>query len=102
MAGVMSLGELTHHMETRVENAIALKLSPTELFDDLDQSFDRVSMLLERLQRPLEERAPERARAEAAVPAPAPELGPARGLLRVRADTLEKLVNQAGEVAITR
>jgi chemosensory pili system protein ChpA (sensor histidine kinase/response regulator) len=102
MAGVMSLGELTHHMETRVENAIALKLSPTELFDDLDHSFDRVSMLLERLQRPLEERAPERPRAEAAAPALAPELGPARGLLRVRADTLEKLVNQAGEVAITR
>ncbi|HMA90123.1 MAG TPA: Hpt domain-containing protein [Burkholderiales bacterium] len=102
MAGVMSLGELTHHMETRVENAIALKLSPAQLFDDLDLSFDRVSALLERLQKPLEEAAPARPRAEQAAPALSPELGPARGLLRVRADMLEKLVNQAGEVAITR
>ena len=102
MAGVMSLGELTHHMETRVENAIALKLSPAQLFDDLDVSFDRVSVLLERLQKPLEEAAPARPRAEQVAPALSPELGPARGLLRVRADMLEKLVNQAGEVAITR
>jgi len=103
MAGVMSLGELTHHMETRVENAIALKLSPAQLFDDLDLSFDRVSVLLDRLQKPLEEAAPARPRAEpAAAPALTPDLGPARGLLRVRADMLEKLVNQAGEVAITR
>jgi chemosensory pili system protein ChpA (sensor histidine kinase/response regulator) len=102
MAGIMSLGELTHHMETRVENAIALKLSPVQLFDDLDLSFDRVSVLLERLQKPLEEAAPARPRAEPAAPALSPELGPARGLLRVRADMLEKLVNQAGEVAITR
>ena len=100
MAGVMSLGELTHHMETRVEDAIALKLSPAQLFDDLDLSFDRIGALLERLQRPLEEAVPARSRAETR--APAPELGPSRGILRVRADTLEKLVNQAGEVAITR
>jgi chemosensory pili system protein ChpA (sensor histidine kinase/response regulator) len=104
MAGVMSLGELTHHMETRVEDAIALKLSPTQLFDDLDLSFDRIQVLLERLHKPFDESAA--ARPVAAVPAAAParaaELAPARGLLRVRTDMLEKLVNEAGEVAITR
>jgi chemosensory pili system protein ChpA (sensor histidine kinase/response regulator) len=104
MAGVMSLGELTHHMETRVENAIALKLSPTQLFDDLDLSFDRIGLLLERLHKPFDESAAARpvAAGPAAAPARAPELAPSRGMLRVRADMLEKLVNEAGEVAITR
>jgi len=104
MAGVMSLGELTHHMETRVENAIALNLSPTQLFDDLDLSFDRIGVLLERLHKPFDESAAARQSVEApaAAPAPAPELALARGVLRVRADVLEKLVNEAGEVAITR
>jgi len=104
MAGVMSLGELTHHMETRVENAIALKLSPTQLFDDLDLSFDRIGVLLERLHKPFDESVAARpvAAGPVAAPARAPEIAQSRGMLRVRADMLEKLVNEAGEVAITR
>ena len=102
MAGIMSLGELTHHMEARVETAVALKLTPAQLFDDLESSYDRIEFLLERLQR---RAAPEPERAAAEAPAPRRErAAPAapRTMLRVRTELVEKLVNQAGEVAITR
>jgi len=99
MAGIMSLGELTHHMETRVETAAALKLTPAQLFDDLESSFDRIGFLMERLQRRAAP-APERAAVE--TPAPRPEHAAPRTMLRVRTELVEKLVNQAGEVAITR
>ncbi len=47
MAGAMGLGELTHQMETRVENTQELSES---FFDGLESSFDRMSLLIERLQ----------------------------------------------------
>jgi chemosensory pili system protein ChpA (sensor histidine kinase/response regulator) len=102
MAGVMSLGELTHHMETRVGNAAALKLAPQQLFDDLETAYDRIGLLVERLQRRAAP-APEQPAAEApaAKPARAAPAAP-RTMLRVRTELVEKLVNQAGEVAITR
>ena len=108
MAGVMGLGELTHNMETRVENAIALHLTPGHLFDDLEVSYDRMGLLLERVQHPQgpeEGSAPEATgSAPAAVPEPAAprEEAKVHAMMRVRADVLEKLVNEAGEVAITR
>jgi len=96
-AGVMSIGELTHNMEARVESAAALEQVSPQLLDELDAAFDRVGMLLERMQK-----APV-ARAEAAPSsAAAPKRTVSRGLLRVRSEVLEKLVNEAGEVAITR
>jgi chemosensory pili system protein ChpA (sensor histidine kinase/response regulator) len=122
MAGAMALGELTHHMETRVENAMSVKTLPTALFGELETSWDRMGILFEQLQKP---RAPEgnlpavavpsesAAAAPEAVPEPAPlaaakavplaerELQP-KALLRVRADVVDRLVNQAGEVAIAR
>jgi len=102
MAGIMSLGELTHNMEARVETAAALKLTPAQLFDDLESSYDRIGYLLERLQR---RAAPEPERVSAEAPAPRRERAPPaapRTMLRVRTELVEKLVNQAGEVAITR
>ena len=130
MAGAMAMGELTHHMETRVENAMAVKTLPTTLFEELETSWDRMGLLFEQLQKP---RAPEEnlvavaapqgpaaAAVEAAKAAPEPGLAPlapaaaAKGvplaerelqpkaLLRVRADVIDRLVNQAGEVAIAR
>jgi len=112
MAGVMSLGELTHHMETRVEDAVALHSAPPRMFDDLETSTDRIGHLLERLQRTgravAEEPAPAASEPQAAPAAPRPaavlprETAQARGMMRVRAEVLEKLVNQAGEVAIAR
>src|SRR6266700_86424 len=122
MAGAMAIGELTHRMETRVENAMAVKILPATLFEELETSWDRMGVLFEQLQKP---RAPEEkpaatqplglaaapqapaAAAAAAEPAPAAvtpgerELQP-KALLRVRADVVDRLVNEAGEVAIAR
>jgi chemosensory pili system protein ChpA (sensor histidine kinase/response regulator) len=130
MAGAMALGELTHHMEARVENAMSVKTLPTALFEELETSWDRMGYLFEQLQKP---RAPEgdlpafaappepaavALEAPEGVPEPAPlagapaaaakpvplaerELQP-KALLRVRADVVDRLVNQAGEVAIAR
>jgi chemosensory pili system protein ChpA (sensor histidine kinase/response regulator) len=137
MAGAMAMGELTHHMETRVENALALKTLPAALFEDLETSWDRMGVLFDRLQRPggpeAAEPAPEvpsaaPVQAPAVVPAEIarPEAAPAetklaavgpagpkpvppsereiqpKALLRVRADVVDRLVNEAGEVAIAR
>ncbi len=115
MAGAMSLGELTHNMETRVENAMVLRLTPGQFFDDLETSYDRMGLLLDRLQNPqaqaTEEAPPTPATQVAAaatlvaregeVPAPR-EDARSHAMMRVRADALEKLVNEAGEIAITR
>jgi chemosensory pili system protein ChpA (sensor histidine kinase/response regulator) len=131
MAGAMAMGELTHHMETRVENAMSVKTLPTGLFEELETSWDRMGFLFEELQKPrvLQEnlaagvaapKGPEAAAVEEpkAMPEPAPlagapaaaaktvplaerELQP-KALLRVRADVVDRLVNQAGEVAIAR
>ena len=122
MAGAMGLGELTHHMETRIENAVALGSLPVSLFDGLETSLDRMGYLLDRLQnRPRLEgpvdKAPGEAAAGAAVVASAVAIpggetqtvavprdieGVRAGVLRVRADVIDGLVNQAGEVSIAR
>src|SRR6266540_3905524 len=128
MAGAMAMGELTHRMETRVENAMAVKILPATLFEELETSWDRMGVLFEQLQKP---RAPEEkpaatqplglaaapqapaAKPEAAAAAAAAEPAPAavtpgerelqpKALLRVRADVVDRLVNEAGEVAIAR
>jgi len=137
MAGAMAMGELTHHMETRVENALSVKILPAALFEELETSWDRMGFLFERLQKGGAAGAPELAAAappaeppleveqvQPAAAAPAPALAEAKpaalapaapkpvppserelqpkALLRVRADVVDRLVNQAGEVAIAR
>ncbi len=133
MAGAMSLGELVHGMETRIEQAVSVNAVTPAFLDTLDASFDRVSLLMERLlggnqqEEPAEEPAPPFI-TEATAIAPAPvasvatappaahtpavvaETRPdshdpeaaARNMLRVRADIVDKLVNEAGEIAIAR
>jgi len=154
MAGAMGLGELTHQMETRVENALLLPALPDSHFDQLEASFDRIGILFEQLQGveqasfmpavepvpdvidamtqtvrsatafdlPLQEQPaaplPADMPAVAAVmPAPAEsasapvtsappvvalDLVPRSALLRVRADMVDRLSNQVGEVSIAR
>jgi chemosensory pili system protein ChpA (sensor histidine kinase/response regulator) len=138
MAGAMAMGELTHHMETRVENALAVKVLPAALFEDLETSWDRMGVLFDRLQKsggrevaapaaetpapaadtpapalaaepkaaPVETAAvADPATAKPVAPKPVPpserEMQP-KALLRVRADVVDRLVNEAGEVAIAR
>ncbi len=135
MAGAMALGQLTHGMESRVENASLLPVMPDSLFDDLETSFDRIGVLIENLQSA--EQADEAAEhpaelseamdrmaksmriATASVVMPVqpavPEPGAPvfivqsesvvnvqRPLIRVRADLIDRLANQAGEISIAR
>src|SRR5262245_24226740 len=173
MCGAMALGELTHHMESRVENALAMKALPATLFDDLETSYDRMGLLYERLvnpnaaaqplpeefepapppalatapsaapvaqpaapapqapvaaqasgapqapvapEAPVALHVPATPRAPAAPQAPAAARAPSaqaqqaeaeaaaatRAVLRVRADLIDRLVNEAGEVSIAR
>ena len=123
MAGAMGVGELVHAMESRIERAQALKAVTPAFLDDFDTSYDRVALLIETLRKiaagempPVDEVTPESA---AATPATAPAVpagaeprraeipvteteASARALLRVRAEQVDRLVNEAGEIAIAR
>jgi len=133
MAGAMALGQLTHSMETRVENALQLPIIPPAIFEGLMSSYDRLTMLMDRLRtydpskkaemaaavqalldddrtRKLDSgdvsvsaAAVEALQAAAANAATAPAVREdQRAMLRVRADVIDRLVNEAGEVAIAR
>ena len=139
MAGAMALGQLTHSMESRIENAELLPLIPPQLFDDLETSFDRIGTLIGHLQgvetvAPTGEAAPLTAAMDemsrtmhmaaatgnmtqsllmqtAVAPvdtgatdsaAAQPAASVQRPLIRVRADLIDRLANQAGEVSIAR
>jgi len=95
MAGAMRLGQHAHEIETHVESMAAGGSATTSAFEQLLGHYDHALLLFEQLQHP--------APAEEAQPAPAPEGASAPApLVRVRADILDRLVNQAGEVAISR
>lgn len=107
MAGAMRLGEVTHNLETRL---LAAGEEPnTEVFDALDSDFDLVTELYDALSG--KSKAAEPA-AKPAAPTVATALAaPVMGLhdadlvkasVRVRADLIDRLVNQAGEVSISR
>jgi chemosensory pili system protein ChpA (sensor histidine kinase/response regulator) len=135
MAGAMNLGEITHAIETRVEEANRSGNAPLEVIDEIANTFDAVLHIIERLQHgETLEPAPavavepaEKTPAVIAVPATeaaaqtvaitterrADRLRTAvaetevdataqRATLRVRADLIDRLVNEAGELSIAR
>ncbi len=115
MAGAMSVGELVHGMESRVEQIAA---APSAIFlDELDSSFDHLHSLIESAKQTPESpellippaAAADQQPVAAITPHPAlphgeadSDLAGARALLRVRADLVDKLANEAGEMAIAR
>ena len=132
MAGAMSLGDIAHHMETRAENALQAGETRAEsapqagetrpeialqggavaaLLDELEASWDRAGALYASL-RDGTHAAP--VAALNAAPAPATSGGDVvhtvlvregeqvQSMLRVRADMIDKLVSEAGEVSIAR
>ena len=127
MAGAMRLGELTHVMESRVIAVIEGQIGVDgDIFDKLEAEFDRLSDAVERLKAgdtgpvaetedtiqpvaaPLEPvlepklvvRAEDQPGAQTAAQ---PVSRESQALtLRVRADWVDRMVNQAGEVAIAR
>ena len=122
MAGVMRLGELTHRMEDRVVTGMNKALRTDVLWDELDSYFDRLTNALERLRsggREVEAPAPAAPeQPPAGAPAPAqpaavaqPEAPQPRAetpaeravaMLRVRSETVDRLVNEAGEISVAR
>jgi chemosensory pili system protein ChpA (sensor histidine kinase/response regulator) len=50
MAGAMNLGELTHAIETRMQEAQEASSAPLQLIDDIDNAFDVIVQIVERLQ----------------------------------------------------
>ncbi|WP_426174396.1 Hpt domain-containing protein [Massilia sp. TWR1-2-2] len=106
MAGAMRLGQHTHDIETQIENMVHAGTSTPAAFDDLLANYDHALLLLEQLQQPAPAPgAPAAAPLANAPAAAAAAAGPAparTALVRVRADILDRLVNQAGEVSITR
>lgn len=109
MAGAMGLGELTHAMETRVERAIAQQGTNGEWFDAMEASFDRLIQLVDEIAEGRRATPEDPAgvtqsgAAESTRPLPAGEVDPtARAALRIRADVLDRIVNQSGEVGIAR
>lgn len=108
MAGAMRLGQHTHALETQVENMLHAGTTSPAAFDELLANYDQAVLLFEQLQQPAAEPV-ESAEATAAPQAPAAAPTQNRRqddvrapLVRVRADILDRLVNQAGEVSITR
>jgi len=128
MAGAMNLGELTHAIETRMEEAQRTSSAPPELIDDIDSAFDVIVQTVDSLQRGespdalVEVSDDTVTRAEAVLvatvegestraeqPAGGRETPEAeadtvaqRAILRVRADLVDRLVNEAGELSIAR
>ncbi len=120
MAGAMRLGELTHRVEDRVDRAVASGELNAELWSELDNYLDRIGSAIEQLQHPqpaVAEAAPaaqpavetpvrDKFEVTQTIPAQALEVGAERAmqaaLLRVRSDTVDRLVNEAGEVSVAR
>ncbi|OHE61582.1 MAG: hybrid sensor histidine kinase/response regulator [Thiobacillus sp. GWE1_62_9] len=127
MVGAMRLGELTHVMESRVIAVIEGHLGANaEVFDTLEAQLDRLAETVERLKQgdlspvvdeatapleaPIEPVLGQAESAPAMTATVADSQGPGQSAtrdanaltLRVRADWVDRMVNQAGEVAIAR
>jgi len=119
MAGAMRLGQHAHEIETHIENMVHAGSATPQAFDQLLAHYDHALLLFDQLQQseveaealpeaqaapeaqPASDSAPAAADAEAHKPAPA-VAAPRAPLVRVRADILDRLVSQAGEVSIAR
>jgi len=127
MVGAMRLGELTHVMESRVIAVIEGHLAASgDVFNTLEAQLDHLAEAVERLKQgdfapiadeatapleaPVEPVVGQTATAHAVTAAIADPRAPAQPAtrdsnaltLRVRADWVDRMVNQAGEVAIAR
>jgi chemosensory pili system protein ChpA (sensor histidine kinase/response regulator) len=136
MVGAMNLGAITHAIETRIEEAHRTGSAPLELIDEIDNAYDAILQIVERLQHGESLDEPEATPdttpdvgeiTETSIVAEAPtvavarvfnrrdesrlsvdsdaaeaESGAQRAMLRVRADLIDRLVNEAGELSIAR
>ncbi|MBI5429292.1 MAG: Hpt domain-containing protein [Nitrosomonadales bacterium] len=108
MVGAMRIGELAHEMEDRVQ-AAAQQRDEAGYWDVLEGDFDRITALLEELRggKPVVEIKPVPARRATDQPAGVERRADRRAaepgaMLRVRADVVDRLVNEAGEISVVR
>ncbi|MBI5625645.1 MAG: Hpt domain-containing protein, partial [Nitrosomonadales bacterium] len=112
MVGAMRIGEIAHDMETHVISAAKLR-EEAGYWDKLESDFDRINALLEELRggKPVvEEAKPEikMGRRASDQPAGVERRADRRGaeplgnMLRVRADVVDRLVNEASEISVVR
>ncbi len=123
MAGAMNLGEVTHLLETRVEEAMRVGPASAGLIDEIEAGCDTLAQAVEILRNgpppeaipaiesvePLVAAEEPKTSATAAKPPAQPEVAPEvevaaaqQTTLRVRADLVDRLVNEAGELSIAR
>lgn len=114
MAGAMGLGELVHAMESRVEQSGTGEAVAAAFLDELEASYDHAGAMIERLRSG----EPSLSVEPAAAPEPAAtaaaaisastledletELAAQRAMVRVRAELIDRFVNEAGEISISR
>lgn len=114
MAGAMRIGQVAHEMEDEVLSA-AQRSKLAAYWDGLDHEFDRITALLEELRTgkvaEVVDVADARQRASDHASDAVPdrrvlEVGAERALqgnmLRVRADVIDRLVNEASEISVAR
>ncbi len=96
MAGAMHIGDLTHHMEERVVQALSQAQHEATFWDELENCYDGIANALEQLRsaKPFAD--------QAIVGTGAPQDTAQRAMLRVRSGAVDRLVNQAGEISVTR
>lgn len=109
MAGVMRFGDLVHSMEGVIEAPCGAEDRPLVL-DELEMAYDRCEELVSRLERgePTEPE-PEAAAGDPAVEGTVATAGEEdaaslreRPTVRVRSDMVDRFVNEAGEMSISR
>ncbi len=111
MAGAMHLGQHMHDLESRIGEMMRDGEPSAALIDDLLARYDQGLQLFDALQAPLPEavpavvpqaeiaKAPAVPAAAAAAPAQPATAAP---LVRIRAGILDSVLNQAGEISISR
>jgi chemosensory pili system protein ChpA (sensor histidine kinase/response regulator) len=103
MAGLASIGDSVHGMEDHVIRALNHKITADD-FDSMFVEFDQISLMLDQVASA----SGTAVTADAASEDAALEVIPARRrerqtqFLRMRADILDRLINEAGEVSIMR
>lgn len=106
MAGLASIGNAVHGMEDHVIKALNHKVTSDD-FDSMFVEFDQISLMLDQVAGGAEAKTATETVATASADA-AVEVIPARRterktqFLRMRADVLDRLINEAGEVSIMR
>ncbi|MDP2247617.1 MAG: Hpt domain-containing protein, partial [Nitrosomonadales bacterium] len=94
MAGQTEMGDVVHHLEDRIIQALKRKVTPVD-FDDMFQDVDKIGAFLEELTG-------DATVGRAAASTQGRASNRRAQFLRLRADVLDRLINEAGEISIAR